>query len=321
METLTGLLLTGCMTNNNSHGTTLVVGGTGKTGRRVAERLQARDLPVRIGSRSGAPPFDWEDRSTWAPALQGTAAAYVSYFPDLAVPGAPEAIAAFAEQALAAGTRRLVLLSGRGEEEAQRAEQALAETDAEWTIVRCSWFSQNFSESYLLEPVLAGEVVLPAGDVPEPFVDADDIADVAVAALTQEGHAGRLYELTGPRLLTFADAVGEIARASGREIRFMPVTDRAVRRRARRARPAGRRRRADHVPLRRGARRPQRTACRRRRAGARPRAAGLRRLRAPHRGHRRLGGGVRRPARSVGPLICSPVGRECRPCDDNAIPT
>jgi uncharacterized protein YbjT (DUF2867 family) len=224
METLTGLLLTGCMTNNNSHGTTLVVGGTGKTGRRVAERLQARDLPVRIGSRSGAPPFDWEDRSTWAPALQGTAAAYVSYFPDLAVPGAPEAIAAFAEQALAAGTRRLVLLSGRGEEEAQRAEQALAETDAEWTIVRCSWFSQNFSESYLLEPVLAGEVVLPAGDVPEPFVDADDIADVAVAALTQEGHAGRLYELTGPRLLTFADAVGEIARASGREIRFVPVT-------------------------------------------------------------------------------------------------
>jgi uncharacterized protein YbjT (DUF2867 family) len=204
--------------------TTLVIGGTGKTGRRVAERLQARDLPVRIGSRSGAPPFDWEDRSTWAPALQGTAAAYVSYFPDLAVPGAPEAIAAFAEQALAAGTRRLVLLSGRGEEEAQRAEQALAETDAEWTIVRCSWFSQNFSESYLLEPVLAGEVVLPAGDVPEPFVDADDIADVAVAALTQQGHAGRLYELTGPRLLTFADAVGEIARASGREIRFVPVT-------------------------------------------------------------------------------------------------
>jgi uncharacterized protein YbjT (DUF2867 family) len=212
------------MTSNNSHGTTLVVGGTGKTGRRVAERLQALDRPVRIGSRSGAPPFDWEDRATWAPALQGTTAAYVSYFPDLAVPGAPEAIAAFAAQALEAGTRRLVLLSGRGEEEAQRAEQALAESGADWTIVRCSWFSQNFSESYMLEPVLAGEVVLPAGDVPEPFVDADDIAEVAVAALTQDGHSGRLYELTGPRLLTFADAVAEIARASGREIRFVPVT-------------------------------------------------------------------------------------------------
>ena len=212
------------MTNNDSHGTTLVLGGTGKTGRRVAERLQARDLPIRIGSRSGAPPFDWEDRSTWAPTLQGTTAAYVSYFPDLAVPGAPEAIAAFAEQALEAGTQRLVLLSGRGEEEAQRAEQALADSGADWTIVRCSWFNQNFSESYLLEPVVAGEVALPAGDVPEPFVDADDIADVAVAALTQEGHSGRLYELTGPRLLTFGDAVGEIARAAGREIRFVPVT-------------------------------------------------------------------------------------------------
>ena len=227
METLTGLLLTGCMTNNNSHGTTLVVGGTGKTGRRVAERLQARDLPVRIGSRSGAPPFDWEDRSTWAPALQGTAAAYVSYFPDLAVPGAPEAIAAFAEQALAAATRRLVLLSGRGEGEAQRAEQALAETDAEWTIVRCSWFSQNFSESYLLEPVLAGEVVLPAGDVPEPFVDADDIADVAVAALSDDRHIGRLYELTGPRLLTFEDALDEIGAATGRDIRLTRVSEAA----------------------------------------------------------------------------------------------
>ena len=212
------------MTSNDSHGTTLVLGGTGKTGRRVAERLQALDRPVRIGSRSGAPPFDWEDRTTWAPALQGTTAAYVSYFPDLAVPGAPEAIAAFAAQALEAGTRRLVLLSGRGEEEAQRAEQALAESGADWTIVRCSWFSQNFSESYMLEPVLAGELVLPAGDVPEPFVDADDIAEVAVAALTQDGHSGRLYELTGPRLLTFADAVAEIARASGREIRFVPVT-------------------------------------------------------------------------------------------------
>ena len=201
-----------------------MVGGTGKTGRRVAERLQALDRPVRIGSRSGAPPFDWEDRATWAPALQGTTAAYVSYFPDLAVPGAPEAVGALADEARRQGVQRLVLLSGRGEEEAQRAEQALAESGADWTIVRCSWFSQNFSESYMLEPVLAGERVLPAGDVPEPFVDADDIAEVAVAALTQDGHSGRLYELTGPRLLTFADAVAEIARASGREIRFVPVT-------------------------------------------------------------------------------------------------
>ena len=202
----------------------LVLGGTGKTGRRVADRLQARDLPVRIGSRSGAPPFDWEDRSTWAPALEGAAAAYVSFYPDLAVPGAPEAIRELAELALAAGCRRLVLLSGRGEEEAQRAERVLAESGAEWTVLRCSWFMQNFSEGNFAEPIAAGELALPAGDVRAPFVDADDIADVAVAALTEDGHAGRVYELTGPRALTHAEVAGEIGRATGRPVRYVPIT-------------------------------------------------------------------------------------------------
>lgn len=208
--------------------TTLVLGGTGKTGRRVAERLSARGVAVRVGSRSAEPPFDWDDRATWAPALEGVAAVYVSYFPDLAIPGAVEAVRAFAGVAVEAGVRRLVLLSGRGEEEAQRAEEALREiagaSDVGLTIVRCAWFDQNFDENYLLEPVLAGEVALPSGNVPEPFVDADDIADVAVAALTEDGHEGELYELTGPRLLTMEEAVGEISRASGREIRFVPVT-------------------------------------------------------------------------------------------------
>jgi uncharacterized protein YbjT (DUF2867 family) len=203
---------------------TLIIGGTGKTGRRVAARLQERGLPVRIGSRNGAPPFDWEDRATWAPALHGTRAAYISFFPDIAVPGAPEAIAELARVALAGGTRRLVLLSGRGEEEAERAERELIASGADWTIVRCSWFSQNFSEAYLLDPILAGEVALAAGDVPEPFVDVEDIAAVAVAALTEDGHANQLYELTGPRLLTFPDAVAEIAEATGRGIRYIPVT-------------------------------------------------------------------------------------------------
>ena len=201
----------------------LVLGGTGKTGRRVAERLRARELPVRIGSRSGAPPFDWEDPSTWAPALEGASAVYVSFFPDLAVPGAPEAIGTLADEALAAGCRRLVLLSGRGEEEAQRAERVLAESGAEWTVLRCSWFMQNFSEGDFAEPVAAGELALPAGDVRAPFVDADDIADVAVAALTEDGHAGRVYELTGPRALTHAEVAEEIGRATGRQIRYVDV--------------------------------------------------------------------------------------------------
>jgi uncharacterized protein YbjT (DUF2867 family) len=203
---------------------TLVLGGTGKTGRRVAERLTARGLPTRIGSRSAEPPFDWEDESTWAPALQGVGSAYISYYPDLAIPGAAAAVSSLAEVAIEQGVRRLVLLSGRGEEEAQRAERALRETDTDWTIVSAAWFMQNFSENYMLESIQAGELVLPAGNEPEPFVDADDIADVAVAALTDDRHIGELYELTSPRLLSFPEAVGEIAEATGREIRYVSVS-------------------------------------------------------------------------------------------------
>lgn len=128
------------------------------------------------------------------------------------------------QAALDVGARRLVLLSGRGEDAAQRAEQAVQDSGAAWTIVRCSWFNQNFSENVFLGPVLAGEVALPPDTIPEPFVDADDVADVAVAALTEEGHAGQVYELTGPRLLTWAEAVGEIAKGSGRDIRYVPIS-------------------------------------------------------------------------------------------------
>jgi uncharacterized protein YbjT (DUF2867 family) len=203
---------------------TLVLGGTGKTGRRVVDRLTARDLPVRVGSRSGAPPFDWNDRSTWAPALHGVSAAYISYQPDIAVPGAAETVGAFAEMAVASGVRRLVLLSGRGEEGAQRGEDAVRAASPDATILRASWFCQNFSEGFMLDQVLAGEVALPVTDAPEPFIDIDDIADAAVAALTGDGHAGRLYEMTGPRLLTFADAIAEIGKAAGRDVRFVPIT-------------------------------------------------------------------------------------------------
>jgi uncharacterized protein YbjT (DUF2867 family) len=202
----------------------LVTGGTGKIGRRVVERLGERRLPVRVGSRSHKPAFDWENPETWAGALYGVESVLISYYPDLAVPGAMGTVRSFADLAVLAGVRRLVLVSGRGEEEAQRAERVVQEAGAEWTIVRCAWFSQNFSESYLLEPVIDGEVVVPARDVAEPFVDADDIADVAVAALTEDGQAGELYELTGPRLLTFAEAVAEIGEATGREIRYVPVS-------------------------------------------------------------------------------------------------
>ncbi len=203
---------------------TLVLGGTGKTGRRVVQRLRARGVPTRVGSRSAQPPFDWEDRSTWAPALRDVKSVYISYYPDIAAPGAAETVGSFAELAVSSGASRLVLLSGRGEPEAEYAEQAVRDSGADLTILRSTWFAQNFSEDYLLEPVLSGEIALPGGDTPEPFVDADDIADVAVAALTDDRHIGQLYELTGPRLLTLAEAAGEIAKATGREVRYVPVS-------------------------------------------------------------------------------------------------
>ncbi len=190
----------------------------------MVERLQNRGREVLVASRSTVPSFDWNDSDTWGDVLQGVESVYITYQPDLAVPGAVEAVSHFAELALEAGTRRLVLLSGRGEEKAQRAEQVLQDSGADWTIVRAGWFAQNFSENFLMDGVLAGQVALPASTTKEPFVDADDIADVVVEALMDDRHIGKLYEVTGPRLMTFADAVKEIGAACGRDIRFLEVS-------------------------------------------------------------------------------------------------
>ena len=202
----------------------LVLGGTGKTGRRIIERLTKRGIQTRVGSRSADLPFDWLDRATWEPVVQGVRSVYISYQPDLAVPGAVETVQAFADLAISNGVQNLVLLSGRGEEEAQQAEQVIKDSGAIWTILRASWFSQNFSESFLLDAVLSGTVALPVGNIGEPFIDTDDIADVAVAALTEHGHAGQLYELTGPRLITFSEALDEISGASSHPVNFEQIT-------------------------------------------------------------------------------------------------
>ncbi len=186
--------------------------------------LVVRDVPVRVGSRRAEPPFDWKDDTTWEPALRGVDAVYVAFYPDAAFPGAARAVGSFADLAVACGVRHLVLLADRGSDEAERCEQAVRDSGAEWTIVRAGFITQNFSEAFLVELVRAGVVALPAGDVAEPFTDAEDIADVAVAALTENGHGGQIHEVTGPRLLTFADAVGEIARVTGREVRYAPIT-------------------------------------------------------------------------------------------------
>ena len=202
----------------------LVIGATGKTGSRVAARLQAKGLPVRLGARRSATPFDWETPETWAPALAGARAAYVTCFPDLAFPGAVERLEALTATARDAGLEHLVLLSGRGEHHARLGEEVVRGSGLDFTIVRAAWFAQNYSEGYLRDPILSGVLPMPGGDVAEPIIDIDDIADVAVAALTQPGHRGRLHEVTGPRAMTFAEQAEVLGRAIGRPIRHVPIS-------------------------------------------------------------------------------------------------
>ena len=202
----------------------LVIGGTGKTGRRVVEKLNELNHNVRVGSRGSDPAFDWDDPSTYTQALKGMDKAYIVYYPDLAVPGSREAIEALTEAALKEGVDKVVLLSGKGEVEAQACEEIVANSGLNYTLVRASWFNQNFSESFFLDPILAGHVALPQAQAQVPYVDADDIASVVVAALTDDIHNSQTYELTGPQLLTFAEAISEIASATGREIQFQAIT-------------------------------------------------------------------------------------------------
>ena len=204
-------------------GTILVLGGTGKTGRRISAILQSKGIATRIGSRSAVPAFDWNNDTNWDDSLAGVEAVYINYAPDLAMPGAADSIQAFVDRARAHNVKRIVLLSGRGEAEAQACEAIVQDSGIDWTIVRASWFYQNFSEGAFVEMVQAGQISLPAADTPEPFVDVDDIAEVAVAALIDGRHAGEVYEVTGPRLLTFADIAAELSHAVGRTITYVNV--------------------------------------------------------------------------------------------------
>jgi uncharacterized protein YbjT (DUF2867 family) len=202
----------------------LVIGATGKTGSRVASKLEAKGVAVRRGARRSETPFDWEDPSTWAPVLTGVSKAYVTYFPDLAFPGAVEKLEAFTKVALDTGLEHIVLLSGRGEHFATMGEEIVRNSGLPFTIVRAAWFAQNFSEGYLRDPILGGVLPMPGGDIREPIIDIDDIADVVVAALTEDGHIGERYEVTGPRLMTFAEMAEVLSTTLGRHIQHIPIT-------------------------------------------------------------------------------------------------
>ncbi|MFG2966421.1 NAD(P)H-binding protein [Streptomyces sp. NPDC048288] len=206
--------------------TVVVTGATGRTGSRVADAARAAGLTVRPASRAQG--FDWRDRSTWADTLRGADAAYLVFPTDVGSPEATHAVGLLAHEAVALGVRRLVLLSSRGEERARPTEEALRESGADWTVVRAAWFAQNFSEGPLVAELReSGELVFPGGAVREPFIDLRDVAEVVVAALTDgERYAGRALTVSGPRLLTFGEAVAEIAAATGRELSYRAVTAR-----------------------------------------------------------------------------------------------
>ena len=180
--------------------------------------------PSASPSAAGAVRFDWDDSSTWPAALDGVDTLYLTYYPDLASPRAGGHIRELAQLAVASGVRRIVLISGRGEPQCHAGENAVRDSGIPYTILRCAWFAQNFSEGNLREQVLSGELAFPAGDVAEPFVDLDDVADVAVEALTDPKHANKIYELSGPRLITFGEACSEITKASGHQVRYVPIS-------------------------------------------------------------------------------------------------
>lgn len=202
----------------------LVIGGTGKTGRRVVEQLNKKGFEPRIGSRQASPSFDWNNKDTWVNALNGIERMYVTYYPDLAVPGAKESIESLTYLAQESGVKKIVLLSGKGEIEAEACEKIIIDSGIDYTIVRASWFNQNWSESFFLDAIISGEVALPMSDVLIPFVDANDIAEVASTVLLDDSYNGEIIEVTGPELITFRDIVGIVSKTSNRKLNFYSIT-------------------------------------------------------------------------------------------------
>ncbi|NRB50027.1 MAG: NmrA family NAD(P)-binding protein [Saprospiraceae bacterium] len=202
----------------------LVIGGTGKTGRLVVESLTQLGHQVRIGSRGHSPSFDWDKPSTYAQALKGMDRAYIVYYPDLAVPGARDAIKALTEAAIHEGLKKVVLLSGKGETEAEACEEIVANSGLDYTLVRASWFNQNFSEGAFKDYILAGHMALPMPEARIPYTDTRDIADMVTKVLLDDTFNGKTLTVTGPKKLTFAEVAEIISGKLGRSILYQPIS-------------------------------------------------------------------------------------------------
>lgn len=202
----------------------LIIGKNGKTGNRVEHLLQAAGITTRGVSRNTSPVFDWKNQNTWNDAMKGCQSAYVSFQPDLAIPEAQEIIKNFIETAKQENLQHIVLLSGRGEKGAEKAEQQVIQSGLTWNILRASWFNQNFSEGFLQKDILNRHVALPSASIKEPFIDADDIAEVAVQCFKEPAWHNQLLELTGPELLTFESCISIISDITGQPIEFRSIS-------------------------------------------------------------------------------------------------
>ncbi|TGL21748.1 NmrA family transcriptional regulator [Leptospira yanagawae] len=202
---------------------TLILGSSGKTGSRIVNKLNQLNYPLRLGGRKTIPAFDWEKSEGWDEVIQGIDQIYISYQPDLAHPNSIHHIQKLIELSKKNNVKRLVLLSGRGEPEAVACEKLVENSGLEWTILRSSWFSQNFSEGMFLGQILERNVIFPKLKSTEPFVDLEDLTDLAVDALVKNVHIGKKYELTGPTLLSFQDAFGQIAKELNETISYEEI--------------------------------------------------------------------------------------------------
>ncbi|MGE8552636.1 MAG: NAD(P)H-binding protein [Chryseobacterium jejuense] len=204
----------------------LVIGGGGKNGRRVVNKLKNLGLQVLFTTRikedvkEGVVFFDWNDPSTYHPVLQDVEKVYIVH-PDTSMPGAYEQIEELVNNMVKQSVSKAVLLSGRGQESVEKCEEILKDSSLEWVIIRSAWFSQNFNEGHFLQGIKTGEVVFLSGAVTEPFVDLDDLSDVVVETILHKIHNGKVYEVTGEELLTFKDAVEMIGQYLGYPVKYI----------------------------------------------------------------------------------------------------
>ena len=201
--------------------TFLILGGTGKTGRRLGQALTSAGHVARLASRHSAVRFDWHDQSGWPEALRGADGLFI-VGPGSATDWSP-LLTDLLAAAAANGVARAVLLSARAVEflpdgAVARAERALRAGPLPWTILRPAHFAQNFTEAMFASS--DGRILAPAGTGAEPFIDVQDIAEVAAAVLAGGTFDGMTLELSGPEAVSFTEAAAILAAVSGTPVRY-----------------------------------------------------------------------------------------------------